>query len=151
MLRLFFQLHPLVQLMKCSQLVPTMGAKRLALGWILQDALECVSLLVAFVHQDLLGMQLELVSHRKIVVRLLYHIFFMSNIFLCCFFLIEATLACNNPNEIFSTCGNDGCQRSCSRLDVTGCRSVCVASGCVCMIGFVRNSFGVCVLPSSCR
>lgn len=52
---------------------------------------------------------------------------------------------------MFSTCGNDGCQRSCTRLDTTGCSPLCTLSGCVCVPGFVRNDAGICVLPATCR
>lgn len=53
-------------------------------------------------------------------------------------------------NEMFSHCGNNGCQRSCARLDVTNCIPICSVPGCVCAAGYVRNSNGVCVLPTSC-
>lgn len=62
-----------------------------------------------------------------------------------------ATVTCSGANEVLSPCGNDGCQRSCTRLDVTGCTGVCIATGCVCVDGFVRNADGICVLPSTCR
>ncbi|XP_077288590.1 zonadhesin-like [Arctopsyche grandis] len=60
------------------------------------------------------------------------------------------TTACTGPNEIFSVCGNNGCQRSCLRLDVINCIPVCGAPGCICDVGFVRNSAGFCVIPSTC-
>lgn len=60
-------------------------------------------------------------------------------------------MTCTGVNEVFSQCGNDGCQRNCNRLDVTGCISVCSNPACICAAGFVRNSIGTCVLPSTCR
>ncbi|XP_077288568.1 zonadhesin-like [Arctopsyche grandis] len=58
--------------------------------------------------------------------------------------------SCNLPNEVFSTCGNNGCQRSCNRLDVTNCIPVCSTPGCICDVGFVRNSAGFCVIQTTC-
>lgn len=58
---------------------------------------------------------------------------------------------CPNANEIFSTCGNDGCQRSCTRLDVTGCVPICSRSGCICAAGYVKNAMGLCVQANNCR
>lgn len=52
---------------------------------------------------------------------------------------------------MFSACGDDGCQRTCERLDVTGCTRQCTVSGCICTPGFVRNNLGVCVSPFMCR
>lgn len=57
---------------------------------------------------------------------------------------------CGN-NEIYSGCGNDGCQQRCDRLDVTGCTPICGAPACICEEGFVRNAFGACVPVSECR
>lgn len=54
-------------------------------------------------------------------------------------------------NEVFSNCGQDGCRRTCNRLDVTNCIPVCTVPSCVCASGFVRNAQGVCVSPAACR
>lgn len=66
-------------------------------------------------------------------------------------FLATTGSTCTGTNEIYSTCGNDGCQRSCSRLIVNDCIPVCGTPACVCAPGFVRNSGRVCVLPFNCR
>lgn len=62
-----------------------------------------------------------------------------------------SAMTCANPNEVFSTCGDNGCQRTCQRQDLTGCVPVCTVPACVCATGFVRNTAGQCVLPSACR
>lgn len=54
-------------------------------------------------------------------------------------------------NEIYSGCGNDGCQRRCDRLDVTGCIPSCGTPACICEEGFVRDSIGTCIPISECR
>lgn len=72
-------------------------------------------------------------------------VFFLNK----CLYL--ALLACTGTGEMFSACGDDKCQRSCMRLDVTGCNRVCSGSGCICQAGLVRNSAGLCVAPSTCR
>lgn len=58
---------------------------------------------------------------------------------------------CTGVNEIFSQCGDDGCQRTCTRLDVSNCNPVCSAPRCICVAPYVRNSLGVCVLIETCR
>ena len=58
---------------------------------------------------------------------------------------------CSGANQIFSACGNDNCQRSCTRLVVTGCTPTCGAPGCICAPGFVLDAAGACVLPTACR
>lgn len=63
---------------------------------------------------------------------------------------ISASVTCG-ANEMFSQCGDDGCQRTCSRRDTTGCVPVCRASGCICLPGYGRNTAGVCELISACR
>lgn len=54
-------------------------------------------------------------------------------------------------NEIYSGCGDDGCQRRCDRLDVSGCATVCGVPACICLDGFVRNINGICVPVCDCR
>lgn len=61
------------------------------------------------------------------------------------------TNICNRPNQIYSGCGDNGCQRSCDRLDTTNCIPRCGNPACICVNGFVKNSFGDCVTASSCR
>lgn len=63
----------------------------------------------------------------------------------------SAITLCTGANEIFSQCGDDGCQRSCTRRETTGCNPVCRASGCICSANFVRNSAGQCVPLTECR
>lgn len=80
---------------------------------------------------------------------------FMSNIFNyqlinSRYFILEYK-RCTGPNEIFSMCGDDRCQRTCSKSEVIECKSVCSEPGCICAPGFVRSSSGTCVLPSDCR
>lgn len=55
------------------------------------------------------------------------------------------------PNEIYSGCGDDGCQPRCNRLDITGCIASCGTPACICEEGFVRNLDGVCIPVSDCR
>lgn len=62
----------------------------------------------------------------------------------------ESTV-CIKPNQIYSGCGDDGCQRRCDRLDISNCISKCGPPECICVQGFVKNSFGDCVAVSSCR
>lgn len=54
-------------------------------------------------------------------------------------------------NEIYSGCGDDGCQRSCDRLDISGCTSTCGTAACICLDGYVKDSAGNCVPVSDCR
>ncbi|XP_077288466.1 uncharacterized protein LOC143912888 [Arctopsyche grandis] len=61
-----------------------------------------------------------------------------------------AVQTCQGINEVFSSCGNDGCQRSCTRTDVSNCIPACSTPGCVCDVGFVRNGAQTCVLPTTC-
>lgn len=67
-----FQLQSPVQLMKFSQLAAMMDAKHHASDKIPQGAPEYVSLLGAYVNQDLSETRLEIVSLRKVVVRVLH-------------------------------------------------------------------------------
>lgn len=55
------------------------------------------------------------------------------------------------PNEIFSGCGDNGCQRRCNRLVITGCTPSCGAPACICKEGFVKNSDNDCIPVTSCR
>ncbi|XP_077288640.1 mucin-6-like [Arctopsyche grandis] len=57
---------------------------------------------------------------------------------------------CSGQNEIFSICGNDGCQPTCRVRDVTGCVPNCKSRACICAPGHVRNDAGICVKPNSC-
>lgn len=60
-------------------------------------------------------------------------------------------MLCTRPNQVYSGCGDNGCQRRCDRLDVAGCVPICSSPSCICVDGFVRNSIGECVPVSSCR
>lgn len=55
------------------------------------------------------------------------------------------------PNEVYSGCGDNGCQKRCNRLDVTGCIPTCRTAACICANGYVKNTAGVCVAVSDCR
>lgn len=55
------------------------------------------------------------------------------------------------PNEVYSGCGDDGCQRRCDRQEITGCTPTCGAPACICEYGYVRNIDGNCVPITSCR
>ncbi|XP_077288557.1 zonadhesin-like [Arctopsyche grandis] len=65
--------------------------------------------------------------------------------------LFTSIQTCTGPNEVFSRCGNNGCQRSCIRREIRNCIPVCSTPGCICAVGFVRNAVGICVLPFNCR
>ncbi|XP_077288665.1 zonadhesin-like [Arctopsyche grandis] len=58
--------------------------------------------------------------------------------------------SCPGPNEMYSECGDDGCQPTCTRQDVSGCMSTCGTPACVCQSGYVRDASGVCIQPPLC-
>lgn len=62
-----------------------------------------------------------------------------------------ALTSCTGPNQIYSGCGDDNCQRTCNRLNVTSCSPVCSVPACICSPGYVKNSMGVCIAPTECR
>lgn len=55
------------------------------------------------------------------------------------------------PNQIYSGCGDDNCQRRCDMLDISTCMPICGAPACVCEDGFVKDSLGNCVPVTDCR
>lgn len=66
--------------------------------------------------------------------------------------LTYTATVCTRANEVFTTCGNDGCQGTCSSPTPAGCVPTCInGGGCVCQTGFVRNAAGNCIPPSTCR
>lgn len=79
-----------------------------------------------------------------------YNIFYIYKLFTV-YLTFSANVACPGAFEMFSPCGDDGCQKSCRRPDTTGCVSVCRLSGCICIQGYVRNDAGTCVLANTCR
>lgn len=66
-------------------------------------------------------------------------------------YFIQATVTCTRANEVYSGCGDDGCQRRCDRLDISNCVPKCGSPECICANGYVKNSNGNCVAVSSCR
>lgn len=54
-------------------------------------------------------------------------------------------------NEVYSVCGNDGCQQTCNRLNIANCVPFCSNPSCVCASGYVKNDLNQCILPSMCR
>lgn len=65
-------------------------------------------------------------------------------------FKFSAVNTCNRVNEVYSACGDDGCQLTCNRLNVSSCTRYCSSPGCICAVGYVRNSISQCVPPSEC-
>ncbi|XP_077290901.1 zonadhesin-like [Arctopsyche grandis] len=59
---------------------------------------------------------------------------------------------CTGPNEMFSECGNNSCQKNCDTYDRKdiACRPSC-NPGCICKDGYIRNQQGVCVTPDQCE
>nr|WIM01348.1 zonadhesin-like protein 11B [Limnephilus flavicornis] len=55
---------------------------------------------------------------------------------------------CPAANEVYSTCGNDNCVRTCATFGITNynCTSQCTA-GCICDQGFVRETAGGKCIP----
>ncbi|XP_077292844.1 zonadhesin-like [Arctopsyche grandis] len=58
---------------------------------------------------------------------------------------------CNDPNEVFTPCG-DVCPITCANKDqIRICPAVCrIDGGCVCKPGYVRSWKGVCIKPKQC-
>lgn len=53
-------------------------------------------------------------------------------------------------NEVFSDCGNNGCQNTCANPDIAAtCNNGCIP-GCICQPGYFRNTKGKCVPPVEC-
>ncbi|XP_077291694.1 zonadhesin-like [Arctopsyche grandis] len=62
---------------------------------------------------------------------------------------VEYPKQCPN-NEIFSECGNHGCQNTCASPDIAArCRAAC-NPGCICKEGYLRNTKKVCVPALEC-
>lgn len=89
-------------------------------------------------------------SCRKYMLKISLYISFNDKIIVA-IVKFSATNICNRPNEIYSGCGDDGCQRSCDRLNIVNCGPRCGPPACICAYGFVKNSIGDCVAVSSCR
>ncbi|XP_077512070.1 chymotrypsin-elastase inhibitor ixodidin-like [Amblyomma americanum] len=53
------------------------------------------------------------------------------------------------PNEVYLQCGT-ACPRVCGRAPPRFCTYQCV-SGCFCRRGFIRASYGNCILESQCH
>ncbi|XP_077291693.1 zonadhesin-like [Arctopsyche grandis] len=54
------------------------------------------------------------------------------------------------PDEVFSECGNNGCQNTCANPDIAAkCKAPC-RSGCICTYGYLRNTKGECVPAAKC-
>ena len=65
------------------------------------------------------------------------------------------TLVTCSLNEVYSECGDNGCQPTC--MDLVGepatepCIPYCVTHGCICAAGLIRDTdTGRCVPPSLC-
>lgn len=53
-------------------------------------------------------------------------------------------------NEIYSECGFNSCQKSCSLLGQNvACRPSC-AAGCICIDGYIHNDDGLCIKIEDC-
>ncbi|XP_077291695.1 zonadhesin-like [Arctopsyche grandis] len=53
-------------------------------------------------------------------------------------------------NEVYSECGNNGCQNTCANPDIAAvCRAICTP-GCICKEGYLRNTKKVCVPAVEC-
>lgn len=56
-----------------------------------------------------------------------------------------------SENEVYSECGNDGCQDTCENPILSQlCDSMGCQSGCICKEGYLRNTKGKCVLYEDC-
>lgn len=54
------------------------------------------------------------------------------------------------PNEVYSECGNHGCQNTCANPNIAKvCRAACTP-GCICIGNYLRNTKGVCVPYKNC-
>ena len=53
--------------------------------------------------------------------------------------------------EVFSMCGQDGCQPTCDNPDTTGCIPQCTTPSCICETGLVRDMNMNCIPPADCR
>lgn len=63
---------------------------------------------------------------------------------------IETKPKCYGPHEIYSTCENNDCQRTCESVNSKKhCNAVCIP-GCICGPGFYRNKKGICVMQHHC-
>lgn len=57
---------------------------------------------------------------------------------------------CPQPNEIYSDCNNNACQKTCdTKDDELNCKHEC-KPGCICRDGFVRNKYGECIRSDQC-
>lgn len=65
--------------------------------------------------------------------------------------LITNVVITDHPhNEVFSTCSNYKCQRTCEKpFRNINCNEPCIP-GCICAPGFLRNSLRKCVFPEFC-
>lgn len=61
---------------------------------------------------------------------------------------------CDGPNEVYSRCENDECQKTCRNNAIFSntryrCKGKC-EPGCICEKGYVKNDHGKCVRPDDC-
>lgn len=62
----------------------------------------------------------------------------------------EVLQVCNKPNEIYTECNNNGCQKTCKNRNVkSNCTAIC-KPGCICANGYMKNQKGICVRPQNC-
>nr|UPQ64758.1 zonadhesin-like protein 2 [Plectrocnemia conspersa] len=53
-------------------------------------------------------------------------------------------------NEVYSECGNNGCQNTCENPTLSWvCKGICTP-GCICAEGYLKDKNGKCVLPCHC-
>lgn len=64
---------------------------------------------------------------------------------------VNATVTpCCPKNEVYSECGNNGCQNTCANPDIAAiCKAAC-NPGCVCKNTYLRNTKNVCVSAAEC-
>lgn len=149
----FFQHFQHAEQMKYIQCVETMGADLLAVILTELDAFLFVLPVLVYVHRITSETVWTCASYLLLVVRiyLILSQWKFSPLIFTSKTTFAAIPACTRANEVLSTCGDDCCQRTCQKLDVSGCVPVCTGRACVCAFGYVRDSAGNCILPSMCR
>lgn len=79
-------------------------------------------------------------------------IYFILPYLFCC--VVTFTVPVCKKNEFYDKCSNMGCnQRKCfERVDPTAAKEIVECIGdCVCVKGFLRNEFDICVPENQCR
>lgn len=92
------------------------------------------------------------VSHQECGIYFFYiYILYVCLSFNTSIFVLGLISKCNDPHEVFSSCGNNSCQNICQarKSNKANCAGPCIP-GCICENNFYRNDKGKCVPFENC-